>query len=275
MSTSSSYVSTRCPHSKLGQPLIARSGITIALVYGMKLLPIVAALMLAAPVYAQKSVRPPQGWSLSLSGGGAAFTDFQRSTVRALGPTASGGLEHRDFPLRISAKTTGTFAAGLSYWSNSAWGLRLFGSYAATRFKTLIAESDAAFLNVPQSSEEAEELAPLTIASADAQAMVRFPIIRNRITPYAFLGGGIVRYGASPTDGSMPEEADADFASGSQIKPAARLGVGASLPLGRDRWRLNFELNDQIAPTPLRRGGDRSVNITNAVAFMIGVSYEF
>jgi hypothetical protein len=68
----------------------------------------------------------------------------------------------------------------------------------------------------------------------------------------------------------MPPEALADFASGSQVKPAARLGIGASLPLGRESWSLSFELNDQIAPTPLARGGDRSVSITNAFAFMIG-----
>ena len=240
----------------------------------MKLLAVAVVLLVAAPAYGQSTARPPQGWSLGVHGGGAAFTDFQRSTVRAPVAAAGGTLIDRELPRRVSAKTAGALGGSISYWSKEWWGVRLFASFAPSRFETLIPESDAEMLDMPRSSEDAEELAPLSIISTDAQLMVRLPTIGNRLMPYTFAGIGIVRYSTTESDAPMPEEADEDFASGSQIKPAGRLGIGAAFPLGRDGWRLNFELSDQIAPTPLRRGGDRSVTVTNAVAFMIGVSFE-
>ena len=240
----------------------------------MKLFYIVALCCVAAPLSAQTGVRSPQGWSVALMGGGAAFTDFQRSTVQALGPSQGGGFVRHDFPRRVSAKTAGSFAGAISYWPSPNWGLRLFGSHAATRFETIIAESDAVLMDMPRSSEESSALAPLSIMSYDAQAIVRLPAIRQRLMPYGIVGAGIVRYKLSAGEGPVPEEARTDFAAGAQIKPAVRLGLGAALPFRSAGWGLSFELTDQIAKTPLPSGGDKSVNLTNALSFMVGVSLK-
>jgi hypothetical protein len=238
----------------------------------MKLLLVFATLLVAAPLSAQNGVPSPQGWSLTVMGGGAAFTDFQRSTVQAVGVSRSGGPEQRDFPRRVSAKTAGSLAAAISYWPTPNWGIRLFGSYAASRFETMIAESDAEFMDVPRSSEETGALAPLSIISYDAQAVFRLPTVRQRLMPYAFLGGGIVRYDITAGGDPVPDEAHPDFTSGGQTRPAARLGIGARLPFRRAGWGLSFELNDQIAGTPIPRGGDQSVRVTHALGFMVGVN---
>src|SRR6187549_291801 len=77
---------------------------------------LLAALLVAAPAYAQSGVQPPKGWSLGIFVGGAAFTDFQREDVRSVGITASGRPFDLQYPQRLGAGTTGTLAATLAFW---------------------------------------------------------------------------------------------------------------------------------------------------------------
>jgi hypothetical protein len=224
----------------------------------------------ATPAHAQNAIQPPRGWSVAVFGGGSAYTDFQRGTVQTVTETQSGGLEEREFARRVGAKTAGAFAAAVSYWPSDNWGVRLFAAYSPSRFETLVPEEAIPLVETSDATEPGS-LAGLAITSYEAQGLVRLPTIRNKLMPYGLLGLGVVSYSAEK--GQLPEEAQSEFETGSRVKPAVRLGVGVRLPMGPAGLGLNFELNDQIAASPLRADGGRRVSVTNAVSFMVGLNW--
>ena len=236
----------------------------------MKMLVLLFLVIVAAPVSAQNSIQPPQGWSLADFGGGSAYTDFQRGTVQTVTASPSGGLQQYEFARRVGAETAGAFAAAVSYWPSNNWGVRLFTSYSPSRFETMVPHDAPALVERLDASGEVA-LADLMITSYEVHGTIRLPTIRNKVMPYGVVGVGVVRY--SPEEGLLPEEAQSDFATGSRVMPAVRLGLGASLPMRPAGLGLNFELTDQIAGTPVRAEGDRNVSLTNAVTFMVGLSW--
>lgn len=233
-------------------------------------------LSIAAPLAAQTGVRPPQGWSLGVFGGGAAFTDFQRVNVHGIRLSGAGELEERQIARYIGAETSGAIAATLAFWPSKNWGVRARGLYAPTRFETVFRKSDAAFMNAPQTSEETGELAALAISSLDGQILFRLPTIRGRIMPYGIVGGGAVRYAHRGGNEPVPDEAADDFGAGrSQTRLAGSFGLGAMIGLRPERWGLHFELTDQISRTPVEGTSNDRIRSTSSVTFMVGASWRF
>ena len=227
-------------------------------------------------------------------GGAAAFSDLQRASVRVFRPTSI-GVEEREMARRLSMETSTTLAGYLAFWPSRNWGLRLHGTYAPTRFETLMKESEAEFAGMPQSSEEGAPLAALSIMTADLQGMFRLPTIKNRVMLYGIVGGGVARYRLEGEDGAVPEEAQGEFEGGEKIRPSAVFGLGSMLPMRNRALRLHFELTNHLGATPVRGGdpqttssgdaeveifprdepaGERRVYFTNSVRFMVGISYS-
>lgn len=242
----------------------------------MKLRLAILLISIATPLAAQTGVRPPQGWSLGVFGGGAAFTDFQRASIHGFRPTGGGKLEEREIAQLVGAETAGAIAGTLAFWPSRNWGIRARGALAPTRFETVIRKSDADFMNAPETSEETGKLAALAISSLDGQILFRLPTIRGRIMPYGIVGGGVVRYALGRGDERVPEEAADDFEEGgSQTRGALSFGLGAMLGLRPERWALHFELTDQIARTPVEGTSSDQIRTTSSVAFMVGASWRF
>lgn len=230
-------------------------------------------LLIATPVHAQTGVQPPQGWSLGLFAGGAAFTDFQRQTMRATGFSSSGQIEQREIPQRLGAVTSGTLAGALAFWPSRNWGLRLRGTYTPSRFETIIGEADARFLKEPRSSDETGSLASLNIFSYDVQAVFRMPTIRNRIMPYGVVGVGLIEYDLKSRDKPIPADVRGNFENGRERRRAPVIGLGAMLPLRPKGWSTHFELTDQLAKTPVESKDRDAVKLTSHVSFVLGLSW--
>jgi hypothetical protein len=252
------------------------------------------ALALASNANAQTGIRPPQGWSLGVAGGAAAFSDMQRGTMRVIRPSGS-GMEQREFTRRVGAETSTTLAAYISFWPSRNWGLRAHASWAPSRFETIMKEADAEFAGVPTTSAESQSLAGLSIISTDLQALFRLPTIKNRVMLYGILGGGLARYSVQPGDEPVPPEAEGDFEGGVKVRPAGVIGLGAMLPLRNRAFRMHFELTNHISATPLEGGegetivnddgtieflprdepaGERRVSIVSGVRFVVGLSFS-
>ncbi len=248
---------------------------------------------LALSAAAQTGIRAPRGLSLGVMGGVAAYSDFQRGSVMVTRPTAE-GVEERELARRVGAKTSTALSGYLSFWPSANWGLRLQGTWAPTRFETLMKESEAEFAGVPRSSEEDARLAGLDVLSADLQLLFRLPTIRNRIMPYGILGGGIMQYRAAG-GAPLPEEAEEEFGQGHRIRPTGVFGAGAMLPLSNRAFRMHFELTNHLTSTPVQGGsaqavettdgtilfapaaqppGETRVKLTSTVRFMVGLSYS-
>lgn len=227
-------------------------------------------------------------------GGAAAFSDMQRGSVRVFRPTAA-GIESRELPRRVGAETSTALAANLAFWPSRNWGLRLHGTYAPTRFETVMKESEADFAGMPRNSEETGRLAGLNITTADLQLLFRLPTIKNRVLLYGIVGGGAARYEVVAGEEPVPEEAEGEFEGGVKFRPEGMFGLGAMLPFKNRAFRLHFELTDHLTSTPLEGGdpqtvelpdgevlfdpqdepaGERRVTVTNGVRFMVGVSWS-
>jgi hypothetical protein len=221
---------------------------------------------------AQTGIRPPRGLSLGIMGGAAAFSDMQRGSLE-VSRSGSAGVETRDLGRRIGAETSTVLGAYLSFWPNRNWGLRLAGTYAPTRFETIMRSSHEDFLGT---AADTGRLAGLDVTTADVQLMFRLPTIKNRVLLYGMMGGGVARYetrGGEP----VPDEAAADLGGGPQTHPAGMFGLGAMLPFRNRAFRLHFELTDHVSETPIARvdGVDEDpVELTNSVRFTIGVSWS-
>jgi hypothetical protein len=256
-----------------GKRVFKSAGATFANGPRMMRLLLILILLAASPLNAQSGVRPPRGWSLGVFGGGAAFTDFQRSTVQAATLSQSGQAMAREFPRSVGAETSGALAGTLAYWPGNNWGFRLRGAYMPTRFETIIPQSEAVFLNQPRSSADGEAYRAMNITAYESQVLFRMPTIRHRIMPYGIVGGGVVRYSLRNGTEPVPDEAQSDFDGATPTRPAVTIGLGAMLGLQRPGWGLHFELVDQIARTPVRGDNDDSINMTSSLTFMVGASW--
>jgi hypothetical protein len=249
---------------------IAR-GIPLAKVPDMKLLVAVMAIIFATPVYGQNGVHPPQGWSLGVAAGGAAFTDFQRSELVATRVSAAGTVEQRDFPTRIGAETTGTLSAFLSYWPNGSWGLRAYGTYSPSHFQTVMTRSAAEFTGGSRLAGDSTGFAALRITSYQLQAVFRLPIIHGKVMPYGIVGGGENTYVVPNGNAPVPELAQNELATGTRHQAAGSVGLGTMLQTRRPGWALHFELLDRFSHTPVTDG---PVRMLNAVTFTLGLSWK-
>lgn len=211
---------------------------------------LVASAFVALPTISTAQVRPPEGWSLALGAGGAAYTALHRT----------------DESRRLSPHTSGQFVASLSYWPSRNWGLRAHGTLMPTRFE----EIRPAF----QMQADTITYAHLTMQSYQLQANFRMPTIRNRIMPYGILGAGVMRFKASDKpENPIPAAAGADLGGGSRRSGSATFGVGARVQNRDNGWALFFELADQIARTPIKSNDSNSVHYLNAATFTIGFSW--
>jgi hypothetical protein len=226
-------------------------------------------------------------WMLSAALGGAAFSDFQRSTATAAQPDPGLGT----FERRVSARTTVTAGGAITYWILDGWGLRAGVSFAPSAFAVW---NDARAQRVLDelADWEREPSARLGVWFADAAALFRLPIRLGTVTPYGLVGGGLVEYRASGP-GEVPPEARARFADGPSRSAALVFGAGAVVPLQQRRVLLSFELTNHVARSPLnddgrgewfeiggvdvqlgqdpRRGSD-GIDLTNNVRLTVGVS---
>ena len=252
------------------------------------------ALAFASQLNAQTGIRPPRGISIGFLGGAAAFSDMQRGSIRVIRPTP-GGVEERELARRVGAETSTTLGAYLAFWPSRNWGLRLAGSWAPSRFETIMKEADADYAGVPTTSSEGERLAALSIMSADLELVFRLPTVKNRVMLYGILGGGYARYSVNTSDDPVPPEAEGDFEGGVKVRPAGVIGLGAMLPLRNRSYRMHFELSNHISATPLEGGegesivgedgtvvilprdeaaGEERVSVVSGVRFVVGISYS-
>lgn len=206
---------------------------------------VVAVSCLPASVHAQVSAERffgPRALSISLFGGGIAFSDFRRESAPVSG----------DVPLerRLSASTSFIAAGTVTYWMNGRWGIRAHASYSPSRIemrrygmpdaerRTLAAE------DVP--------LSGLDVWMYDADVLFRLRLPLGRVHPYGIAGVGALDYKLRTADGEVvPEAVSRAFQDEQQWRFAGVLGVGAVVPLERYRLLLNFELTNHIARTPL------------------------
>jgi hypothetical protein len=192
--------------------------------------------------------------------------------------TTSAGLETRDLGRRIGAETSTALGAYLAFWPSRNWGLRVYGTYAPTRFETILRGGHGSF---DPAAPDTGRLAGLDIMTADLQAMFRLPTIKNRVLLYGMLGGGVVRYEVRSSDEKepLPEEAHGDLGDGARIHSGGMFGLGAMLPFRNRAFRLHFELSDHIGKTPLHSAADDGdnedpVELTSSVRFMVGASWS-
>jgi hypothetical protein len=182
---------------------------------------------------------------LTVEVGGAAFTDFQRGQAAPVAPTS----ELSDFERRVSARTSATVGAWMSYWVTSGVGVRVGGAWVPSAFRVWNEESAQQVIDA-RSGLETRSYAGLGVYMGEAAAVFRFPTDLGRVTPYAIIGAGIVHY-AARDDAELPPEARRQFATGKWSGAAALVGLGAAIPLQRRDILLSFELTDHIARTPL------------------------
>lgn len=212
---------------------------------------LIAVLILAAlPLAARAQLNADQyfrggSFMLTFEVGGAAFTDFQRSQAVPL----AGGAGLAGFERRVSARTAATLGGWASYWITDGFGVRAGVGYAPSAFRVWNEQSAQDFLDL-QSGYEARSYAGLAVWMANGAAVFRFPTRFGRVSPYALLGGGIVRYD-SQDDAELPPEARVQFAGGQWSGAAGLLGLGAAIPLQSRNMMLSFELTDHITRTPL------------------------
>lgn len=175
--------------------------------------------------------------TVGISGGGAAFSDFQR------GEAINGSTE---FDRRLSAQTTVAVAANVTYWPARQWGVRVHGSYSPSRFVLNEAEQQSGRVSAEAS------LARLGVFMADFDILFRAPIVWGRVAPYGLIGAGAVEYRANPAlTAPIPAEAETSFQSGRRRLFAGVLGIGARIPLDDHDFHLTFELTDHITRSPV------------------------
>lgn len=207
------------------------------------LLALVAALPQAAraQVSADYLFRPGVV-TLSLFGGGIAFSDFRREAAPI---DAEQRMEQR-----LSASTSVLAAGAVTYWFGRRWGVRVHASYAPSRLEVRMPETYSAREELREQNEPA--LSRLDVWMYDADVLFHIPLPIGRLEPYGIAGAGAVEYRLRTAhDEMVPEPVSLAFERGRQRRFAGVLGVGAVVPLERYRLLLNFELTNHITRTPL------------------------
>jgi hypothetical protein len=233
-------------------------GMCLAITADMKRACTLACLLMLLPTLlaaqARVSAEPWFNRSLMLSAevGGAAFSDFQRAVARPAHDAPLEADHMGDFNRRVSAQTTTTLGASVSWWIGHGWGIRSAASYSPTRFSVWNEQSAARALEERNSG--VPTYAKLHSWTADATAVFRFPFTMGRVVPYGLAGGGMVGWRLADEE-ELPPEARVPFASGSWSGPAVVYGVGGAIPMQRYDLMLNFELTSHLSRTPLDDSG--------------------
>lgn len=184
----------------------------------------------------------PHTLSVSLFGGGIAFSDFRRESAPVAG----------DVPLerRLSASTSYIAAGALTYWLNDRLGMRLHTSYAPSRLEVRrYGRPDAEVRTI---ATDELPLSGLDVWMYDADLLIRLPLPLGRVQPYGIAGVGALEYRLRTADDEVvPEAVSRAFDDEHQRRIAGVVGIGAIVPLERYRLLLNFELTNHLARTPL------------------------
>ena len=196
----------------------------------------------------------PGNIALTISAGGSAFTDFQQDPARVvatgsnLPPRTSG-----DYSRHISAQTTATAGAAVAVWLTSTFAVQLQGGYTPTRFRVTNEASgpDAEVIH----SADSTRYARLDLWNVSGNLLFRPPVNFGRVSPYAILGAGAVRFQVRDDISMVPPEAQSRFTNNRRTQFLAVIGAGAVIPLQRKRLLLSFDITDHLTHTPLR---DRS-----------------
>lgn len=219
----------------------------------------------------------PHVLSVSVFGGGIAFSDFRREAEPVAG----------DLPLerRLSASTSYLAAGSLTYWLNGRWGARLQASYAPSRFVVRRYEAPAERTHALAADDESA-MSALDVWMYDVDLLFRLPLPLGRVEPYGIAGAGVVDYRLRTADDEVvPEAVTRAFGDDRQRRMAGVIGVGAVIPLERYRLLLNFEFTNHITETPLSESplsakmvdpesGDRvdEVGYTSNLRLMLGLT---
>jgi hypothetical protein len=229
------------------------------------------AAVLPIPASAQVSAEP---WfragtlMLTVEFGGAAFTDFERTQARPVGAD----IEMGDFTRRVSARTSASAGAWVSYWIANGWGLRGGLSYVPSSFTVWNDDAARRALSDEIPAMDAAEDPPyasLDVWMANASVMFRFPHSFGRVVPYGIAGAGLIRYHVSG-DETIPPEARGRFEEGDYQAFAGMFGIGATIPLQRNNLLMSFELTNQLSRTPLDNGNVGETFELNGVLMEIG-----
>jgi hypothetical protein len=192
--------------------------------------------------------------ALTVSGGGIAFTPFQRQEVRVLEVSPEGDVTVRAILDReVGATTAAAVGAALSGWLLPSVGVRGSAMYAPTRLQARASgrgRGDDAWVSWVEADGE---FAELDVWLLDATLMLRLPIGGPQVLTYVLLGVGGVRYAARVNGGSLPRGMEGAFGAGPVTRLGAVFGAGALAPLKGDRLALRFELSDQLTRTPVGR----------------------
>lgn len=221
-------------------------------------LAVVVLAMAQAPLAGQDNAQPVSDWrphrlTLTALAGGAAYTSFLRVDATT------------DADEHITARTSLAVAGALAYWPSSAWGVRVHGGWAPTRF-----EREQRGGSEPGSRPDSAGAA-LTIWTADLDVLIRLPLGLGRLATYGLIGGGVVRYAAAG-DGLLPVEARVDFAEGSTTRAALVVGAGGLIPLQRNHLVLTFELTDHLTRSPVAGPEGQEDRLTSNVRLLVGLT---
>lgn len=215
-------------------------------------------ILLTQPAAAQSRPRhlssdylfAPGSVAVTLYATGAAFSDFQRGTAQPVDGEAS-------FSRRVSATTTAGVAAELMTWFTTRLGLRVQAAWLPSRFDVKYDPAGAEYAR-RHGGSEAPEWTRLDFWTLDAAALIRPPLTLGRVAPYGILGGGVATFHAHSA-GVVPPEARAAFAGQERTAWAVVAGLGAVVPLERQRMLLAFALTSHLTPTPLNDQGGGEV----------------
>ena len=214
----------------------------------------VLTLSLTRPAHAQLNPQTRlSGFYVSLFSGGAAHSDWQRSFARRLAPA-----------------TAVSFGVAAGHWITPSWGWRAQAGFIPTRFEVILNQRAAVDLPVEALLADSARYSNLRIWTSDLQLVFRIPVTPGgRVAPYAFAGGGVIRYEAAGNE-PLPPEAEPAFDRGRPTEVRTVFGLGALVPLERRGLRLNFELSDRLVRTPVR---GEEVQLANHVQLLIGFTW--
>ena len=199
----------------------------------------------------------PGSVALSIYGGGGAFSKVHRIQ----------GAEGSEDPADVVVQTSGAFAGEAVWWLTGNLGLRLHGSFLPSRFDVRSERDESGLAGAGTAARVAWRGVHVWIA--DAAVLVRPPVTLGRMMPYAVVGGGIVSYRPRGEDALPPELGEA-FSGGARNAGAAVLGLGAVLPLQRERLLLSFALTNHITRPLVAAGADPST--TSHVRLLAGIT---
>jgi len=194
------------------------------------------------------------GFVLSAWAGGAANSDLQRTRARADWLGIDGRPNTRFFERRLTAATSMSYGAGLAYWVDQWWGVRLRGSVAPSHLQIAVSERETAGIPFDTAVTGPNRYNSIRVWTYDAQLLVRLPISPGRrVAPFGFLGAGRVEY-ESTEAGRLPPEAAVTFVRDPRpARFAGVAGLGAAVPLQWENLALSFELSVHALRTPVER----------------------